>query len=73
MLEGTHNPLELPHVSFDRMCLPQIQPRHSRTNVRVLWGKPARDKSLEFRPRHLIFHNLLILDILRSLGQRIPA
>ena len=36
MLEGAHNPLEFRHISFDRMCLPQIQPRHSSTNVRVL-------------------------------------
>ena len=31
MLEGAYNPLELPHISFNRMCLPLIQPRHSCT------------------------------------------
>ena len=73
MLEGTHNPLQLPNISFDRMCLPQIQPRHSRRNVRVLWDEPACDKSLEFRLRHLTFHNLLILDIFHPPSQCIPA
>ena len=55
------------------MCLPQIQPRYSLTNVCILWGKPARDKSLEFRPSHLTFHNLMILNVLRTSSQRIPA
>ena len=70
-LEGAHNPLELPQISFDRMCLPQIQPCHSRTNACILWGKPACDRSLEFCPRHFTFLKLLILDIFHPPRQHI--